>query len=406
MDPTRPEHQGNSTGYRSAPSRAPRTAGRRTAETTETIKEAGVEYTYPGFGNIDLDEWIRTSLECRRLADRQLVARRIKMTHDLPSLRDAYAAADHFLAGLADGSLAESIDSPVRLYSEMDEVPASAVEVAPGVAYKGRAALVHAKRGAGKTTLLSWLVARASVAGVKVLVVGDDDPQSWRARLRSFGADLTRIGGVSASQAAATDALESYVTDPAYGWRWVVVDNWRVWARAAGIIDRGGFGDTAAASLIDRLVSLVRRDSDLALTLIANQGWHNDSRSRDSSVVEDAVDVCKRIVTEKVTRVSVCEVAGKVRYGIPSTPLAWRLRRDEDGYDPTDVPDPDEDHDAAADEPREGRQRIVGMFISAWLKDNPGGSARACYAAARESDLQVRKVEFFDRFREGVGPRP
>ena len=405
MDPTRPEHQGNSTGYRSSSAKAPRPAGPRTAVTTTAeipaAKEAGVEDSYTGFGNIDVDEWIRTSPECRRLADRHLVAKKIKALYDLPSLTEAYPAADEFLAQLADGSLSRPEGSPVTFYSEMEDVPPGVVEVAPGVGYRGRAALVHAKRGAGKTTLLAWLVARASVAGVKTLVVGDDDPQSWRQRLIAFGADLTKIGGVSATRVAPANELESVVSDPVLGWDWVVVDNWRTWAGACGIVDRGGYGDTAAASLIDRLVSLVRRDPELALTLIHNQGWHNNSRSRDSSVVEDAVDVCKRIVTEKVTRVSVCEVAGKVRYGIPSTPLAWRLRRDEDGYDLTDVPDPDEEHDAAADEPREDHHRIIGMFIDAWLKDNPGGSARACYAAARDSGLKVRKSAFLDRFRKG-----
>ena len=405
MDPTRPEHQGNSTGDRSSSARAPRPTGPRTAETTmaeiPVAKEAGVEDTYRGFGNIDLDEWIRASPACRRLADRHLVAKKIRAVYDLPSLTEAYPAADGFLAQLADGSLSRSEGSPVTFYSEMEDVPAGVVEIAPGVAYRGRAALVHAKRGAGKTTLLAWLVARASAAGVKTLVVGDDDPQSWRQRLSSFGADLTKIGGVPATRVAPANELESVVTDPVFGWDWVVVDNWRTWAGACGIVDRGGYGDTAAASLIDRLVSLVRRDPELALTLIHNQGWHNDSRSRDSSVVEDAVDVCKRIVTDKATRVSVCEVAGKVRYGIPSAPLAWYLRRDEDGYDPTDVPDPDEEDDAAAEERREGRSKLADDFIEVWLRDFPGGSARACYAAARESGLKIRKGTFLDRFREG-----
>ena len=406
MDPTRPEHQGNSTGYRLSSAKAPRPAGPRTAVTTTAeipvAKEAGVENSYTGFGNIDVDEWIRTSPECRRLADRHLVAKKIRAIYDLPSLTEAYPAADEFLAKLRDGSLSRSESPLVTFYSEMADVPAGAVEVAPGVAYRGRAALVHAQRGAGKTTLLAWLVARASVAGVKTLVVGDDDPQSWRQRLISFGADLTKIGGVSATRVAPANELESVVSDPVLGWDWVVVDNWRTWAGACGIVDRGGYGDTAAASLIDRLVSLVRRDPELALTLIHNQGWHNDSRSRDSSVVEDAVDVCRRIVTDKATRVSVCEVAGKVRYGIPSAALAWYLRRDEAGYDPTDVPDPDEEDDAAEEERRVGREHIVDAFIDAHLRDHPDASARACYAAAQKAGLRVRAQDFYRWFRESA----
>ena len=201
--------------------------------------------------------------------------------------------------------------------------------IAPGLAYRERAVLAHSKRGEGKSTICAWLVARATCEGRRTLVIVDDDPGTWQRRLKDdFGANRDHLFAGAAAALSPAGALEQAVADarPA----WIVVDNWRTWALSSGIQSTGGFSNTeAAGSIIGRLVSVARGGP--ALTLLHNEGWHDDTRSRDSSAVEDAVDATRKVrVFGDVTEV---QPGGKTRIGIDREIRRWRMRDDGSGMD-------------------------------------------------------------------------
>ena len=207
--------------------------------------------------------------------------------------------------------------------------------LAPGLAYAGRAVLVHAQRGQGKTTLLAWLAARATVEGRRVLVIGDDDQYSWQARMTGFGArhDLWSYG--RASRLAPAGQLEKALADGLYDW--VIVDNWRTWGLACGISKDGGFGNTDAAAVpVQRLVDLVD-DTAAALTIVGNEGHHDQTRSRDSIVVEDACHAVRKLSLDEGRRITTVKPGRKTRVGIDTLTRNWTMREDESGMDLIDI---------------------------------------------------------------------
>ena len=253
--------------------------------------------------------------------------------------------------------------------------------VAVGAAYEGRAVLVHAQRGTGKTTLMAWLAANATIAGRRVLVVGDDDPASWAIRMRRFGADNDAWSYGTAAALSRPGKLE----EAADGFDWIIVDNWRTWAIESGIEASGGFGSTGAAAVpIQRLVAVVR-DTGRALTVLANEGWHDQTRSRDSSVVEDAVDATRKVRVDQESRVTTLAPAGKTRVGIPETALRWRLREDGTGMD-------EQGHDRGGPVTVDEVGAVVRLdpvreFCREWREANPQGRWRAFRADFRAGSL-------------------
>ena len=260
-----------------------------------------------------------------------------------------------------------------------DETPC----VARGVAYEGRAVLVHSARGCGKTTLLSWLSSRATTSGKRVLVVGDDDPASWAIRMRAFNADHSSWSYANAARLARDGALERAVAD----FSWIIVDNWRTWGVAAGVADRGGFGNTEAVAVaVGRLVAVVR-DSKRALTIIGNEGYANTTRSRDSSVVEDAVDATRQLRVDPAARVTTLTPAKKTRVGIDELTYRWRLAEDGASMQEQGV---DRGGPVVLDDVGAPVQLDpVREFAKGWLSDNPGGSWKAFRGAFRASDVQA-----------------
>ena len=242
-----------------------------------------------------------------------------------------------------------------RAGSALDTPPAETPAIAGGMAYEGKIALVHAKRGVGKTTIAAWLAARATAEGRKVVVVGDDDPDSWRSRMTDFGAHPDRWWYVSASDAAPNRRLERAIE--ALDADWVIVDNWRTWALASSIESFNS--EDAVAPIAERLRNMAR-GSLRAVTLLSNEGWHADDRTRGSSALEDVVDVVRRVETKTTTRILKLWTVpnGKCRTGIDRHERLWKLREDDKGFDPLD----------SADESRE-----LDNAILAFLREHPGG---------------------------------
>ena len=241
----------------------------------------------------------------------------------------------------------EAPEEFVTFLRDADEEPDRHDPIAPGAAYPGKAVLLHSQRGAGKTTIMAWLAARAAAAdGRRVLIVTDDDPGSWRGLLQRFGAHPERVAYGSARELVADGALERVVEH--HRFHWIIVDNWRNWGIASGIAERGGFGNTEAAGVpIQRLVDVVR-DTDRAMSVIANEGWHNQDRSRDSSVVEDAVDATRQVGYDETTRITTIRLPWlpKTRAQIDRDSYRWRYRDDESGFDLLDANCGDDGGDA------------------------------------------------------------
>ncbi len=282
--------------------------------------------------------------------------------------------------GVADDKAEASL---VRSFADVlkGDEPNDAPVVAPGVAYIGRAILLHAIRGEGKTTLLAWLVADVARGGGRVLVVTDDDPEGWATYLHRFGATLANVDSGRAADLAGPGALEK--ATEVGGYLWVVFDNWRTWGIASGIADRGGFGNTEAAAVpAQRIVDVSRRGP--AVTLIANEGYHNPGRSRDSSVVEDAVDATRQLTVEKDRRRSTVKPASKTRVGIDRESRSWLLAEDERSFVQCDGP-PDVAAEAANDD-----TALDGAILD-YLKGHPGASGRAVEGAVSGKAARIRE---------------
>ena len=283
---------------------------------------------------------------------------------------------------LTNGAADDKAEAPlVRSFADVlkGDEPGNAPIVAPGVAYLGRAILLHAIRGEGKTTLVAWMVADVARGGGRVLVVTDDDPEGWATYLHRFGATLASVDSGRAADLARPGALEK-ATD-AGGYLWVVFDNWRTWGIASGVADRGGFGNTEAAAVpAQRIVDVSRRGP--AVTLIANEGYHNPGRSRDSSVVEDAVDATRQLTVDKDRRRSTVKPASKTRVGIDRESRSWLLAEDELSFvqcdGPLDVAPAAVNDDTALD-----------AAILDYLTGHPGASGKAVEGAVSGKGARI-----------------
>ena len=291
-----------------------------------------------------------------------------------------------------DPTAGKDKDEPAfRWGAELPDLPDTVPMVAPSVAYEGETVLIYSLSGDGKTTLLAWLAARAtSDHGRRVLVVGDDDPRTWRVALARFGAnpDLWAYG--TARALARKNEIENAKVDG--GFEWIIVDNWRRWALEMGIVRQGGFGNTEAAAVpIERLVNL-SRDDKTAVTVVANAGKHDQTRSRDSIVTEDAVDATRYLSRKgDVTRV---EPAAKTRDGIDNTTRSWRMLARKRGMIELDPPVPakTDEPGVAQSEPVEKLERRLKDHARRWLTAEPKGSLRSWLKAARKDGLGCRQT--------------
>ena len=204
---------------------------------------------------------------------------------------------------------------------------------APGLLYRGRGVLLHQKRGGGKSTYAAFVAAVASRAGLRVVLMVDDDERTWALRLRGFRAalDNVQIGGMR-------EVLAAGLAATCAGADVVMVDSWRRWSRAAGVKGSGSLNDEAAVGpVIDDLVDLAHAHG-VAVLLLANQPKYADT-ARGSFSLEDSVDAVRTI--ERAGNVATVRTPEKSRTGIPAGPWAMRLADDGDGFRPEHGSDSD-----------------------------------------------------------------
>ena len=200
---------------------------------------------------------------------------------------------------------------------------------APGLAYRGRAVLVHADRGEGKTTYSAFVTVRATRAGLRVLLAVDDDPRSWAARLVGFGADPELFRVAEMRDLAAPGALEREAAEHDV----TLIDSWRRWLRASSR-DAGKKGaandESVVGAVADRFSEVAHTGP--AVVMLTNQAKAPDAHTaRGSIAIEDSVDAVREVV--KVGDVTTIREAGKTRYGIPAGP--WHMRLSGDGFTPS-----------------------------------------------------------------------
>ena len=199
---------------------------------------------------------------------------------------------------------------------------------APGLAYTGRAVLLHSDRGVGKTTYSAFLTARATAAGRRVLLSVDDDPASWASRLQEFGADPALFRVASMRDLAAPGALEREAAESDL----VLIDSWRRWLRAstreAG--KKGAANDESVVGPVaDRFVEVAYGGP--AVVMLTNQAKGQDGdTARGSVAIEDSVDAVR--TCSKVGDLTTIRTAHKVRHGMPDGP--WHLRLTVNGFTP------------------------------------------------------------------------
>ena len=228
------------------------------------------------------------------------------------------------LSGLGDD---QSVGDGVIAFGVMDEAVPAAV-VARCLAFAGTTGVVHAPKAQGKTTLCAaaaCAVARGRpFAGAptmqgKVLVVYGDDPRSWRMRASEYdGGDNLLAVPAAKAVGKLPELLSKY--EPV----WVILDNLRTWARAAGAKSVDDSGD--ASGIIDPICEAVRDAGyPVALTILHNQGRSkmydgNSGRMRNSTVFEDAVDWIVSCTFDGVQTTTVTH-GEKTRHGIPTENL-------------------------------------------------------------------------------------
>ena len=237
---------------------------------------------------------------------------------------------------------------------------------APGLAYRGRAVLLHSDRGKGKTTYSAFLVVRATRAGLRVLMAVDDDPASWAARLGEFGADLDMLRVAQMRDLAAAGALEREAAESDL----TLIDSWRRWLRAstrqAG--KKGAANDESVVGPVaDRFVEVAHAGP--AVVMLTNQAKGPDGQTARGSVsLEDAVDAIRTCV--KVDGVTTIRTAEKARHGIPEGP--WHMRLTDDGFTPSDGGGGD-GYRVVNGEVVDARQEKMDEGIRLYLSEHPEG---------------------------------
>ena len=143
------------------------------------------------------------------------------------------------------------------------------VPTAPGFLYARSPVVCHADRGAGKTTYAAFAASEASRTGLDVLLLLDDDPGTWARRMQGFGADLARVGVArNMSALAQPGALERACK----GVDVVILDSWRRWAQASGMVKRGDLNDESQVGpAADRICNIARGEDGPAFLVLANE---------------------------------------------------------------------------------------------------------------------------------------
>ena len=250
-------------------------------------------------------------------------------------------------------------DPRAWLRAHLQPEAAELVPTAPGIAYSRRAVLVHANRGQGKTTYAAFMVDQALRGGLRVLLLVDDDPESWAAQLTQRETPVDGLLPLSMATVAAPGALESAVEK--YRPDVLVVDSWRRWAFASGIRDAGGLNDEAQCGPVaDRLVDVAR--SGPAVVLLANEPKGGES-SRGSVAPEDAVNGAVRRLTREGDVTTIATADKKARHGVPAGP--WHMTMTPDGFDP----DPDRGQRATVEAHREALDKMLPE-VRALLEDS------------------------------------
>ena len=187
-----------------------------------------------------------------------------------------------------------------------------------------------------------------------------------------FGADHRQWDYGRAPLLAPADKIEKVVKAGNYDW--IIVDNWRTWGLASGILEKGGFGGTDGPSdVCQRLVDLTATGT--AITIVANEGYHNHERSRDSSAVEDTVHAVRKLEMDQPTRTTTVKPGQKTRIGIDQNTRRWKLREEGDGMDLIDVADGRGGDDGGGGGPRtvDDPQSVMTRAVGGYLMKHPAG---------------------------------
>ena len=218
---------------------------------------------------------------------------------------------------------------------EMHHQPdvAELVPTAPGLAYRGRAVVVHSPRGTGKTVYAAWLVCCALQDGLRVVLIPDDDPVTYARRLRTWKAPIGRLCPRRMADVAPAGQLEEVVEMADADL--VVIDSWRRWSRACGATGRGALNDESLVGPVaDRLVNVAAAGTGPAVVILTNEPKSPDNTTARGSVsLEDSMDGAVKRLTRSGDVTEVRE-SGKVREGLPRHPVQMRLT--DQGFFPVD----------------------------------------------------------------------
>jgi len=284
----------------------------------------------------------------------------------------------------------------VQTFAELEADDGAMSEILfPALAYRSRAVLAFGHRGQSKTSVCTWAARELSRAGLKVLVVGGDDPHTWRAALPRMGAFLQNVSYARAADMARPGVLEKHAPD----FDWIVINNWRTW----GLATDPAFdfnGDTHAGAAAGRLVSLSDDDGP-AVTVIANTGHRDQSRSKGSAALEEAVHATRNVRLDG--ELSIIEPAAKTREGIDRDTVTLRARLDPAGRPEAywlesrgpGAPTPDPDGST----PPKGWGPRHAAFAGEWYATEPKPSARALAKALKAAGLGVRDAIVRDQFK-------
>ena len=138
------------------------------------------------------------------------------------------------------------------------------------------------------------------------------------------------------------------------------------------------------------------------MTIIANTGHHDESRSKGSAALEEAVHATRKVILDGDLSIIEPTPNTKTREGIDRDTVTLRARLDAAGRPEAywlesrgpGVPTPD--HDGT---PPKGWTSKHAAFLDAWRGEHPTGSARALASALKEADLGVRWQTARERFK-------